>query len=274
MQGCYQYCQIKPNILNLDLTPERLLGSRGREMMDDGNKGSAVDDAVRQIKALIRERGMVIGDVLPSEAELAVMFDSSRNTVREAFRTLKAYGVAESRQKVGAVLTGQHENAMRNLFSFAMEISVDAFRDIQGFRRLTEMNLYDLLAERATEQMLAEMERVNDAIPLAETPQKASELDFQFHKMLVDAAGNRTLSETYGMLKPVIERLMLSGKSQRLTLQTVAIEHRNIVQALRARDRIGFSYHMARHLDAGLQFIPTGERAKSSENNKMKEEGE
>jgi len=242
-------------------------------MMEDGNKGSAVDDVVRQIKTLIRERGMVIGDVLPSEAELAVMFDSSRNTVREAFRTLKAYGVAESRQKVGAVLTGQHENAMRNLFSFAMEISVDAFRDIQGYRRLTEMNLYDLLAERATEQMLAEMERINDRIPVAQTSHEASELDFQFHKMLVDAAGNRTLSETYGMLKPVIERLMLSGKSQRFTLQTVAVEHRSILQALRDRDRIGFSYHMDRHLDAGLKFIPAGEHATSLETSKIKKEG-
>jgi GntR family transcriptional regulator, transcriptional repressor for pyruvate dehydrogenase complex len=243
-------------------------------MMEDGNKSSAVDDVVRQIKTLIRERGMVIGDVLPSEAELAIMFDSSRNTVREAFRTLKAYGVAESRQKVGAVLTGRHENAMRNLFSFAMEISVDAFRDIQGYRRLTEMNLYDLLTDRATEQTFTEMERVNDAIVVAETPEQASELDFQFHKMLVDAAGNRTLSETYGMLKPVIERLMLAGKSQRLTLQTVANEHRNIVQALRTRDRIGFSYHMDRHLDAGLKFIPAAERAKSSDNSKIIEDDE
>ncbi|PZM15142.1 FadR/GntR family transcriptional regulator [Rhizobium tubonense] len=242
--------------------------------MEDGNKASAVDDVVRQIRTLIRERGMGIGDVLPSEAELAVMFDSSRNTVREAFRTLKAYGVAESRQKVGAVLTGQHENAMRDLFSFAMEISVDAFRDIQGYRRLTEMNLYDLLADRATEEMFADMELVNDAILAAESPERASELDFQFHKMLVDAAGNRTLSETYGMLKPVIQRLMMAGKSQRLTLQTVAIEHNDIVQALRARDRIAFAYHMDRHLDAGLKFIPNASKSAPPESSKYNGESE
>jgi DNA-binding FadR family transcriptional regulator len=64
--------------------------------VEDGIRASAVDDVVRQIRAMIRERGMGIGDVLPGEAELAVLFESSRNTVREAFRTLKAYGVAES----------------------------------------------------------------------------------------------------------------------------------------------------------------------------------
>ena len=225
--------------------------------MDSSNRASAVDDVVRQIRVLIRERGLGVGDVLPSEVELATMFDSSRNTVREAFRTLKAYGVAESRQKVGAVLTDQHQNAMRDLFSFAMEISVDAFRDIQGYRRLTEMNLFDLLAERLTDQALAEMEAVNAAILTAQNAERASELDFQFHHLLVDAAGNRTLSETYGMLKPVIQRLMLAGKSQRPTLQAVVAEHRDILDALRDRDRIGFVYHMDRHLSAGLEFIST-----------------
>jgi len=223
--------------------------------VESGNRASAVDDVVRQIRRLIRERGLGVGDVLPSEVELAAMFDSSRNTVREAFRTLKAYGVAESRQKVGAVLTDQHQNAMRDLFSFAMEISVDAFRDIQGYRRLTEMNLFDLLAERLTEHALAEMEAVNAAILIAEDAERASELDFEFHRLLVDAAGNRTLSETYGMLKPVIQRLMLAGKSHRLTLEAVVAEHRDILRALGDRDRIAFVYHMDRHLSAGLEFI-------------------
>ncbi len=223
--------------------------------METGNRASAVDDVVRQIRALIKQRGLGVGDVLPSEAELASMFDSSRNTVREAFRTLKAYGVAESRQKVGAVLTDHHQTAMRDLFSFAMEISVDAFRDIQGFRRLTEMNLFDLLAERLTEAVFDEMEAINVSILAAEGAERASELDFQFHRLLVDAAGNRTLSETYGMLKPVIQRLMLAGKSQRVALKSVVVEHNDILQALRHRNRIAFVYHMDRHLSAGLEFI-------------------
>ncbi len=227
-----------------------------RTAPEDSSRASAVDEMVARIRGLIRERGLTVGDVLPSEADLAAMFDASRNTVREAFRTLKAYGVAESRQKVGAVLTDQHQSAMRDLFSFAMDISVDAFRDIQGYRRLTEMNLFDLLAERIDETVLAEMEALNAGISEAETPEEASELDYQFHKAMVEAAGNRTLSETYGMLKPVISRLMLAGKSQRQVRDGVTAEHADIIQALRNRDRIAFAFHMNRHLDAGLEFIP------------------
>lgn len=229
--------------------------------MESGGRASAVDGMVEHIRGLIRDRGLTVGDVLPSEGELAVMFDASRNTVREAFRTLKAYGVAESRQKVGAVLTDQHQVAMRDLFAFAMDISVDAFRDIQGYRRLTEMNLFDLLVGRIGADTLDEMEAVNVRIGQAETPEEASDLDFQFHWLMVDAAGNRTLSETYGMLKPVIRRLMLAGKSQRVALQGVVAEHAEIARALRKADRIAFVYHMNRHLDAGLEFIPPAGRS-------------
>lgn len=241
--------------------------------MQEGIKASAVDDVVRQIRAMIRERHLSVGDVLPGEAELAVLFDSSRNTVREAFRTLKAYGVAESRQKIGAVLTDHHQNAMQHLCAFAMDISVDAFRDIQGYRRLTEMNLYDLLVERLTPDMLSAMDAVNETILASKNAEQASERDFQFHAMLIDAAGNRTLSNTYGMLRPVIQRLMMAGKSQRLTLETVVSEHAEIVAALRRRDRIAFSYHMDRHLDAGLEFIPEAPRVAPTTNRSTPRKG-
>lgn len=231
--------------------------------MEDGIRASAVDEVVQQIRAMIRERGLGVGDVLPGETELASMFDSSRNTVREAFRTLKAYGVAESRQKIGAVLTDQHQSAMQDLFSFAMEVSVDAFSDIQGYRRLTEMNLFDLLSRNLTEARLAEMEALNATILVSENAEQASARDFEFHKMLVDTAGNRTLSETYAMLRPVIQRLMMAGKSQRLTLHAVVNEHADILTSLRERDRIAFSYHMDRHLSAGLKFIPETPRERS-----------
>lgn len=234
---------------------------------DQDIKASAVDEVVGQIRALIRERGLGVGDVLPSEVELAEMFASSRNTVREAFRTLKAFGIAESRQKLGTVLTDQHHNAMRDLLAFAMDVSADAFQDIQGYRRLTEMNLFDLLAAHLTAEKLSEIETVNASILTATGAEEASEIDFRFHMLLVAAAGNRTLTETYGMLKPVIQRLMMAGKSKRSTLKGVFAEHQAIIDALRGKDRIAFSYHMDRHLSAGLVFIPN---ATLSRNSKIK----
>lgn len=229
-------------------------------VQDDGataaeSSGSAVETVVAGIRQLIRERRLGVSDVLPSEAELGGMFGAGRNTVREAIRTLKAYGVVESRQKVGAVIIDRRQDAMTDLLSFAVEISADTFNDIQGFRRLTEMNLGEALIERITGVQLDAAEGLNAAMEAATEVGAASALDFRFHQLLVDAAGNRTLSEIYAMLRPVICRLMETGKSRRAALHAVATEHADILDALRRRDRIAYGFHMHRHLQAGLRYI-------------------
>lgn len=217
---------------------------------------SAVDLAVGQIRTLIDTRGMRVGDVLPSEKDLARMFDTSRNTIREAVRTLKAYGVVESRQKVGAIITDRRRAAMMDLFSFAMGVSTDSFRDIQGFRRLTELNLGEILAGRMSPNALDQMAQFNDLMVESSDPVRSAEFDFKFHQAMVEAAGNRILSEIYNMLKPVIWRLMEIGKTDRAARELAAGEHAQILAALRDGDRIGFTYHLNRHLNSGRQFLP------------------
>ena len=56
---------------------------------------SAVDRLVQQIKDYIRSNALSVGDSLPSEREVGEKFNAARNTVREAFRILKTYGVVE-----------------------------------------------------------------------------------------------------------------------------------------------------------------------------------
>jgi len=221
------------------------------------DKQSAVDQVIEQIRGLIRDRGLSVGDVLPSENELATMFSAGRNTIREAVRTLKTYGMIEARQKAGMVLIDRRRAAMSDLLSVSLEISADTFKDIQDFRRLTEMNLVDILAGKMCEEDLAGMESANAAMAKAENPDLASEHDFCFHQIMVEAAGNQTLAEIYGILKPVITKLMKTGKSQRPVVKEAFLEHDAILQALRSGEKIDFLYHMNHHLASGLQFIPS-----------------
>jgi DNA-binding FadR family transcriptional regulator len=210
---------------------------------------------VGQIRDLIRERGLKVGDVLPSEVGIAEMFGASRNTAREAIRVLRTYGIVESRQKVGAVITDRRNAAMMDAFSFAIEISAEAFQDIQGFRRLIEVNLADALVTNIDEPTIADLETINAAMLASTNPGEASNLDFRFHRLLVAVAGNRTLREMYDMLEPIIRNLMENGKSIPRRLESANRDHQDLVAALRARDRIAFAYHMNRHLDDGLHIV-------------------
>lgn len=59
-------------------------------------------------------------------------------------------------------------------------------------------------------------------------------------------------------------RMMMAGKSKRSTLKGVFAEHQSIIDALRAKDKIAFSYHMDRHLSAGLVFTPNATVSRDS----------
>ena len=216
---------------------------------------SAVDIVVQQIKAYIQEHGLGPGSQLPSEREIGLMFDASRNTVREAFRTLKAFGVVDVRPKVGAVLVDAKMDAALDLFSFHLTFSREAFRDVQGFRKLIEVGSYDAIAEKIAPADLAHLRALNEAMGQAETAIGMAERDFDFHHDLLAIAGNDTVVKIYQIMKPMISRLMETGKaigSKGLTMRT----HAEIVDALEAGDRLAFQYLMSSHLDHGLAFIP------------------
>lgn len=217
---------------------------------------NTVDGLVDQIRRYIRDNGLVVGDVLPIETELATLFGSSRNTVREAIRTLKAYGLIESRKRVGAVITERRQEAIMEAFSFAIDLSAEAFQDVQGFRRLIEINVADDLVLLQDQSYLEKATAINENMRLALNDQLAGELDYEFHRTLVDALGNRTLSQIYAVMKPVICHLTVVGKNRRKGLESAAQDHMRILDALRRKDRIAIAYFYSVHLEAGLEYLP------------------
>ena len=98
------------------------------------------------------------------------------------------------------------------------------------------------------------MADINMAMEATSDVDRASDLDFQFHQALMGAAGNHMMSESYGMLRPVIQRLMKTGKSRRDALHLAAGEHTDILTVLREQDRISYTYHINRRPKAGLQY--------------------
>ncbi len=240
----------------IPITPQvRPAGSGAVHLAD-----SAVETAVQQIKSLIDARNLGVGDALPSERELCEMLASSRNTVREAMRILKTYGVVEVRPKVGAIIIDRRMDAVFDLYSFnTLELSRRTFLDTQGFRSLIEVGSVDLLFRGATETDVAELRAINDAM-LAETnASKAAQQDFRFHARLVSILGNQQIDDIYRIMKPVMLKIMENGVSRRKSGTQNHSEHDGIVDALESRDRLAFKYRVNQHLEAGLGLFKNEE---------------
>lgn len=232
------------------MTPQTTTDEQERPSRDR----SAVDTVVQGIKTHIQENGLTVGDQLPSERELGEKFNAARNTVREAVRILKAYGVVDVRPKVGAVIVNRHLDAVLDLFSFQLTISRETFLDIQGFRKLIEVGSVDALLSRATSSDIGELTRINNAILAAKSVEEAAQRDFEFHSTLLSVSGNKTVLDVYTSMKPIIMRLMETGKETD-GLQGTHETHARILGALVQRDRLAFKYQMSTHLDHGLNFI-------------------
>lgn len=217
---------------------------------------SAVDLTVRQILDLIRTRGLIVGDVLPTERELCDLFGASRNTVREALRTIRTYGLIDPKPRVGAVLADRQDIAIQNFFAAQMDISRTSFHDVQGFRRIIEISVGDYIILNATDAEIDTLNEVNDRIETSASIEEAARHDFDFHLALMQLASNRMLVQTYKFLAPVILQIMTIGKANRPMLSGTRQAHAEIITALRSRDRIAYSYLMSRHLDFGLRFVP------------------
>lgn len=250
-------------------TTPPLPGASPREPNREPSDGSAVDNLVQQIKGYIQSNGLTVGDTLPSERELGEKFAAARNTVREAVRILKAYGVVDVRPKIGAVIVNRHMDAVLDLFSFQLSISRETFLDIQGFRRLIEVGSADAILATLTNADVARFRSLNDTILDAPSKVEAAERDFAFHAALLELADNQTVLNVYTTMKPIIVRLMETGKETH-GLQGTHDTHSRILDALEKRDRLGFQYWMSSHLDHGLGFI---ERSVDAENTREKAPG-
>jgi GntR family transcriptional repressor for pyruvate dehydrogenase complex len=214
---------------------------------------SAVDEMVLNIRGLISSEGLKVGNNLPTERALCERFSSSRNTVREAMRILKAYGIVSVRPKVGAVLVDDRMERALDLFAFnTLELSRQTFADIQGFRGLLEVSSVELLFEKVNAADIADLRAANEELKRVDLALEASEADFRFHSRLIQIMGNKAMLDVYRIMKPVILRIMLRGKTRHTFSTATFEEHDEIVDALEKRDGTAYQYRMKTHLEAGF----------------------
>jgi DNA-binding FadR family transcriptional regulator len=229
---------------------------RAMQFDDGGPSGSAVDTVVRQIRELISESKLKVGDSLPAEREFCAEFGASRNTVREAMRILKAYGMVEVRPKIGATITDNRMERVFDLFSFnTMEISRKTYVDIQGYRSMVEVDSVERMFDNVTQSDINELRDLNRSVRDASTLRAASEADFAFHLRLVTILDNAAVCEIYRIMKPVIIRIMGRRNPFEAFATAVYSEHVAVVDALEARKRIDYQYALQSHLDQGLKYF-------------------
>ena len=207
---------------------------------------------VDQIKALIRSNRLRPGDRLPSERELCERMGVSRVTVREALRILEAGGLVEIR--VGArggafVTTPSSERLGAGLADLITLAPVTAV-EVTEARLVFELGIIPMLVERATEQDIEGLRRlVDDHLAALRQGEYTMAKSAEFHVRLAACSHNAAIETlVHSFHGPLLMSLREASTASPQMGQRGTYEHRDLVEAIAARDVAAATDLMHRHL--------------------------
>jgi GntR family transcriptional repressor for pyruvate dehydrogenase complex len=205
---------------------------------------------VSRLLDLIQQRHLGPGDRLPAERELAATMGVSRSSLREALRALTVLGVTDMRHGTGTYVSSLEPDLLVRPLSFVLSLSDGGFDQLFEARRVVEPAIAALAAERADDATLDRLDAlVTRADAVIENADAFLVADVELHDVIREAAGNAIL----GRFMESIHALGLASRQATGTRRAVrdqsVKDHREIVQALRARDAAGAADAMRRHLE-------------------------
>ena len=149
---------------------------------------------VEQFEQMILHGTLRDGEKLPGERELADQLDVSRQTLREALKTLETLGLVVSKQGGGTYVADIVGSAVSKPLIGLFSRHEDAYIDYMEFRLLLESKAAALAAERATpfdrEIIRAKFEAMEAAHEKDDDPALDAELDADFHHSIAEATHN------------------------------------------------------------------------------------
>ncbi len=133
---------------------------------------------------------ILTGALLPNaqlnEKQLALAFGVSRGPLREAMQRLIQEGLLRSEPHRGVFVAEISEADLVDIYFVRAAIESAAVRQIVALGK-----------SAATSSQLSRISEKMDKAVRAKRWKDGSELDFEFHRTLVDAAGSKRLSKTY-----------------------------------------------------------------------------
>ncbi len=165
-------------------------------MIQKANRTSLVEQIAEQIERLIDQKQWKVNEKIPPEMELIKEFDVSRNTLREAIRSLVHAGLLETKQGSGTFV--RSTNALGA--ALKRRLNKTTMLETLEVRVALEKQAAQMAAERRTGADLAKLDACIRSCKNASANRDLEQFimsDIQFHKTIVQASGNQLLIDLY-----------------------------------------------------------------------------
>lgn len=193
----------------------------------------SVQDAIR---AYIVERGLKPGDSMLPEGELARRLGVSRNSVREAVRSLESLGVLESRHGSGLYVREFTWDPILDNLAYGLIQDVSSLAELLDIRRVLEVGMAEAAVARLTDDQLMRLEGLLERMNAHAAEGRAfPDEDREFHRVLFGRLQNLTFLKLLDIFWLAFRRASRGTDLLDLDPQATQEAHVRIVEALRSR---------------------------------------
>ena len=181
------------------------------------------------------------------EMKISEEFGISRTPLREALKVLAAEGLVTMKVRRGAYVT---------------EVSQQDLSDVYHLLSLLESDAAAVVATKATDAELKELQSLHKALAAAAAPGKTAgqantdqffALNEQFHMRLLEIANNRWRDQMVADLRKVMKLNRHNSLLKTGRIEESLAEHRAIMDALAARDAALTAQRVREHFANGLE---------------------
>lgn len=149
---------------------------------------------------------------LPPEADIAERCQVSRLTLREAIKSLRAKGVVRVEQGRGTFVNPRSQWSALDPALLSARLADpagtgDLARQLTEARRIVEVGVAELAAERRSDADLAMLEAALERMRQAHEADDANEFttaDIDFHDAIIQAAGNEVLGALFEPIEALV----------------------------------------------------------------------
>jgi DNA-binding FadR family transcriptional regulator len=213
---------------------------------------------------------LVENDALPSESALMARFGVSRPTLREAFRVLESESLISVRRGAhgGARVHPPNADVAARQAALVLEYRGVSIQDVYEARGVIEPGCVAMLARNRTAANLRELRAALERSREVEhEPVKQMREQTAFHGLIVDMAGNQTLSVLSRMLRHIIDVAHMAHvesdagtPSGQEALKKGLAAHERIVELIEAKDVERAEHLWRKHLLAADDYLLGGDR--------------
>ena len=199
---------------------------------------AVTEEAISTIKAMIVSGELKPGDRLPPEKELSELLGVSRNSLREAVKSLEFIRVLDVRRGDGTFVTSLEPSQLLEAMAFVVDLHRDrSVLEIFEVRRILEPHAAALAAATITDEQLDALEASISAVDEHTGVDRMVAHDLEFHSIISAASGNAYLSSLLDSMSSSTTRARIwRGITQQGSAQRTLAEHAAILRALREHD--------------------------------------